>query len=266
MLFRPARTAALCAALLAATAFASPILAKPAAKAHAAGNHSPAVHYAAALADPARPVADRARDMARMPAQLLAFAQIDKGEKVGDFVMGGGYLTRILAAAVGPTGRVYAFQPAEFIGFKAQYGTDQKTVDEAYANVDAVAGPFAAPAFPVPLDTIVTVQNFHDLYLKPFPADTGAKASAALFAALKPGGTLVVVDHSAKAGTGTTMADSLHRIESAAVVAALTKAGFKLEAESALYAHPADPRTASVFDASIRGKTDQFALRFRKPK
>src|SRR3546814_1166185 len=77
----------------------------------------------------------------------------------------------------------------------------------------SVAGPFAAPAFPVPLDTIITVQNFHDLYLKPFPADTGAKASAALFAALKPGGTLVVVDHSAADGSGTTLSDSLHRIE-----------------------------------------------------
>lgn len=247
------RSVALGAALLATCAV--PVAAKPAAKT-----------YAAALADPARPAAERTRDAARMPAQLLAFAQIDKGEKVGDFVMGGGYLTRILAAAVGPNGHVYGFQPAEFIAFKAQYGTDQKTIDEAYANVDAVAGPFAAPAFPVPLDTIVTVQNFHDLYLKPFPADTGAKASAALFAALKPGGTLVVVDHSAKAGTGTGMADSLHRIDSAAVVAALTKAGFKLEATSALYARPADPRTTNVFDAAIRGKTDQFALRFRKPR
>ena len=265
MIVRPARAVVLCAALLAATA--SPLIAKPAAKSHAAAaGHSAAAHYAAALADPARPAADRERDAARMPAQLLAFAQIDKGEKVGDFVMGGGYLTRILAAAVGPTGRVYAFQPAEFIGFKAQYGTDQKTVDDAYTTVVAVNGPFAAPAYPVPLDTIITVQNFHDLYLKPFPADTGERASAALFAALKPGGTLVVVDHSAKPGTGTTMADSLHRIDKAAVVAALTKAGFKLEAESQLYARRVDSRTVNVFDPSIRGKTDQFTLRFRKPK
>ncbi len=265
MIVRPAHTVAVCAALLTATC-ASTLIAKPVHKAHAAAGHSAAAHYAAALADPARPAADRERDAARMPAQLLSFAQIDKGEKVGDYVMGGGYLTRILAAAVGPTGRVYAFQPAEFIGYKAQYGVDQKTVDDAYANVDAVAGPFAAPAYPVKLDTIITVQNFHDLYLKPFPADNGAKASAALFDALKPGGTLVVVDHSAKPGTGTTMAGSLHRIDKAAVVVALTKAGFMLEAESQLYARAADARTVSVFDPSIRGKTDQFTLRFRKPK
>ena len=227
---------------------------------------SPAPNYKAALADPARPAADRERDAARKPAELLAFAGVKPGQKVGDYVMGGGYLTRILAGAVGAKGRVYAFQPAEFIRFKKEYGDDQAAIDAAYANVDAVAGPFAAPAFPAPLDTIITVQNFHDLYLKPFPEGTGARASAALFAALKPGGTLVVVDHSAADGSGTTLSDSLHRIDKAAVVAALTKAGFKLEAESDLYRRADDPRTANVFDSAIRGKTDQFTLRFRKPR
>ena len=167
-----------------------------------AAKQAPAPDYKAALADPARPAADRERDAARTPAELLAFAGVKPGQAVGDYVMGGGYLTRILAGAVGPKGKVYAFQPAEFIKFKAQYGEDQAAIDTAYANVDAVAGPFAAPAFPVPLDTIITVQNFHDLYLKPFPEGTGDKASAALFAALKPGGALIVVDHSAAAGSG----------------------------------------------------------------
>lgn len=225
----------------------------------------PTPNYQVVLADPARPAADRERDAARKPAELLAFAGIEPGEKVGDFVMGGGYVTRLLAAAVGPAGKVYGFQPAEFIAFRKQYGDDQAAVDAAYYNVDAVGGPFAAPAFPEPLDTIITVQNFHDLYLKPFAEDTGARASAALFAALKPGGTLIVVDHSAADGSGTTAADGLHRIDKAAVVAALTKAGFTLEAESDLYARADDPRTANVFDEGIRGKTDQFALRFRKP-
>jgi predicted methyltransferase len=241
------------AILLAAAA--TPLAAAPAA----------APDYSAALADPARPAADRDRDAARKPADLLAFAEVAPGESVGDFVMGGGYVTRLLAAAVGPKGHVYAFQPAEFIAFQKKYGEDQAAVDAAYANVDAVTGPFAAPPFPAPLDTIITVQNFHDLYLKPFPEGTGDKASAALFAALKPGGTLVVVDHSAADGSGTTLSDSLHRIDKAAVVAALTKAGFTLEAQSDLYANPSDPRTANVFDPAIRGKTDQFALRFKKP-
>jgi predicted methyltransferase len=225
-----------------------------------------AASYAAALADPARPAADTARDAARHPGELLAFAGIRPGQLVGDFVMGGGYLTRILAAAVGPGGRVYAFQPNEFIAFRKEYGTEQKTVDDAYANVEGITGPFAAPPFPVKLDVIITVQNFHDLYLKPFPVGTGAKAGKALFVALKPGGTLVVVDHSAAAGSGTTQADTLHRIDSQAVIDELTRAGFKLEASSDLYARPADPRTANVFDPAIRGQTDQFTLRFRKPK
>jgi len=253
-MIRPLTPTFLLAILLATTA--TPLAAKPA----------KAPDYSAALADPARPATDRERDAARKPAELLAFAEVAPGEQVGDFVMGGGYVTRLLAAAVGPKGRVYAFQPAEFIGFKKQYGDDQAAIDAAYANVDAVAGPFAAPAFPASLDTIITVQNFHDLYLKPFPEGTGEKASAALFAALKPGGTLVVVDHSAADGSGTSLSDSLHRIDKAAVVAALTKAGFTLEASSDLYKRSDDPRTANVFAPAIRGKTDQFALRFRKPK
>ncbi|HUQ13222.1 MAG TPA: methyltransferase [Novosphingobium sp.] len=224
-----------------------------------------AATYAAALADPSRPAAERERDAARLPGELLAFAQITRGEKVGDYIMGGGYLTRILAAAVGPEGRVYAFQPAEFIAFRSQYGDDQRTVDAAYDNVDAVAGSVVAPAWPEPLDTIITVQNFHDLYNKRAPTDTGLRAARALFGALKPGGTMVVVDHSAAAGTGSTLSDALHRIDKATVIEAFAAAGFKLEAQSDLYARPADPRTANVFDASIRGQTDQFTLRFRKP-
>jgi predicted methyltransferase len=221
--------------------------------------------YSAALADPARPEAERARDPARLPAELLAFAQVSRDEKVGDYIMGGGYLTRILAAAVGPSGRVYAFQPDEFIAFRAQYGEDQKIVDAAYDNVVAVAGSAAAPVWPEPLDTIITVQNFHDLYNKAAPARTGLTAARNLYAALKPGGTMVVVDHSATAGTGSTLSDSLHRIDKATVIDAFTTAGFRLEAESDLYARPADPRSANVFDAAIRGQTDQFTLRFRKP-
>lgn len=222
-------------------------------------------NYAAALADPARPAADRERDAVRRPAELLAFAGITPGMKVGDFVMGGGYFTRVLSAAVGPQGHVYAFQPAEFIAFRSQYGDDMRAVDAAYANVTGLTSPFAAPAFPESLDAIITIQNFHDLYLRPFGSDTAPRASAALFAALAPGGVLVVVDHGAPSGSGTRDADTLHRIDEAAVVSALTAVGFRLEAQSALYGNPADPQTANVFDGSIRGRTHQFTLRFRKP-
>lgn len=254
MISRRLLTASLAAALLAgcATTTAGDMAAAPG-------------DYAAALADPTRPVAERERDAARKPAELLAFAQVSRGEKVGDYIMGGGYLTRILAAAVGPAGRVYAFQPAEFIAFRSQYGDDQRTVAAAYENVVAVAGSAPAPAWPEPLDTIITVQNFHDLYNKAAPAGTGLMAARNLYAALKPGGTMVVVDHSAAAGTGSTLSDSLHRIDKATVIEAFTAAGFRLEAQSDLYARSADPRTANVFDPTIRGQTDQFTLRFRKP-
>jgi predicted methyltransferase len=224
-----------------------------------------AADYSAALADPARPAEQRESDAARKPAELLAFARIDRGERVGDFIMGGGYLTRILAAAVGPQGHVYAFQPEEFIGFRPQYGTDRQTVAEAYANVSAIAGPAGDPDFPSGLDTVITVQNAHDLYLEAMPEGTATRAMSAIFGSLKPGGTLVIVDHSARAGTGISAANTLHRIDKAALVALARSAGFVLEGESDLFANAADPRTANVFDGSIRGNTDQFALRFRKP-
>src|SRR5690606_21688782 len=146
-----------------------------------------AADYAAALADAQRPAAERARDAARLPGELLAFAQIDPGEKVGDYIMGGGYWTRLLATAVGPEGKVYAFQPEEFIAFRAAYGEEQDAAVAGRANVAALRGPVATPPFPEPLDTVITVQNLHDLYLGAMPEGTAPKALAALYAALKPG-------------------------------------------------------------------------------
>jgi predicted methyltransferase len=222
--------------------------------------------YRAAIADIARPAADRERDAERKPGELLAFAQIDPGDKVGDYIMGGGYVTRLLAIATGHEGKVYAFQPDEFIAFRPEYGTEQEEAAAPYPDrVVALRGPMAAPPFPEPLDTIITVMNLHDLYIGAMPEGTGPKATAALYAALKPGGTLVLVDHSAKDGSGVGDTDKLHRIDKQAAIDALTNAGFVLEEESDLYRHPDDPRTANVFDPAIRGKTDQFTLRFRKP-
>lgn len=223
--------------------------------------------YAMALASSARPAADRARDAARKPTAVLAFMQVKPGQKVGDFVTGGGYCSRILAGAVGPKGMVYAFQPTEFTQFAAAYAAVPTKLEAEQRNIKGVVAPFAAPVFPEPLDAVVTVQNFHDLYLKPFPTDTAAKAAAALYRALKPGGILTIVDHSAVAGSDLSVADKVHRITPEAVIAELTKAGFKLEARDlATFANAADPRTTNVFDSGIRGKTDQFMLRFRKPR
>jgi len=225
-----------------------------------------AEQYSTAVNDIARPAADRESDAARKPAELLAFAQIDRGEKVGDYIMGGGYVTRLLAMAVGSQGKVYAFQPQEFIAFRPEYATEQ---DEAVApypeRVVPLRGPIAEPAFPEPLDTIITVNNLHDLYIGAVPEGTAQRAIAALYAALKPGGTLVVVDHQAADSAGAGAADSLHRMDRQVALDALTQAGFELEEESDLYAQAGDPRTANVFDEAIRGRTSQFALRLRKP-
>jgi len=231
-----------------------------------AASAAPPANVTAALADPARPAEDVARDATRKPADLLALMNVKPGAKVADFVIGGGYFTRILSAAVGPTGHVYAYQPAEFIAFQASYGENLKKVAGAYKNVTPLDASFQALDLPDGLDAIITVQNYHDLYLKPFPAGTAAKVDAELFKSLKPGGVFLVVDHQAVAGSGTSAADSLHRIDPEAVKKDLAAAGFKFESESKLLANPADPHTASVFDASIRGKTDQFILVFRKPK
>jgi len=225
-----------------------------------------AQQYGNAVNDIARPAADRESDATRKPGELLAFAQVDRGEKVGDYIMGGGYVTRLLAMAVGSQGKVYAFQPQEFIAFRPEYATEQ---DEAVApypeRVVPLRGPIAAPPFPEPLDTIITVNNLHDLFIGAMPEGSAQQAIGALYAALKPGGTLVVVDHSAADGAGAAAADSLHRLDRQVALDALTAAGFTLEEESEMYAQAGDPRTANVFDEGIRGRTSQFALRLRKP-
>jgi predicted methyltransferase len=221
-------------------------------------------NIAKALADPSRPATDTARDAARHPGELLALAEVKPGDTVVDYIMGGGYFTRLLSAAVGPKGTVYAFQPAEFIAFKAQYGEDQKAVAAALSNVKPLSGPMVGLDLPDNADVVITVQNYHDQHLKPFPVDTAAKANAEIFKSLKPGGVFLVIDHAALPGA-TTAPDALHRIDIAQVKSEVEAAGFKLEAESPLLASSADPHTASVFNPSIRGKTDQFILKFRKP-
>lgn len=220
--------------------------------------------YVAALADPVRTAEDRARDEARHTADTLAFAEVKPGWKVADMIMGGGYFTRVFSAAVGPEGHVTAWQPEEFVAFGANYGA-AVTAADAIGNVDGVRSPIGAPELGSDLDLVFTAQNYHDLHLKAFPTDTAARINAAAFAALKPGGVYVIIDHDAAAGAGVGAADSLHRIDVEAVKTEVQAAGFVLDGESAVLANPADPRSAGVFDPSIRGHTSQFMLRFRKP-
>ncbi|WP_425991622.1 class I SAM-dependent methyltransferase [Brevundimonas sp. TWP2-3-2] len=220
--------------------------------------------YAAVLADAARPEADTARDAARKTAEVLAFAEVGPGQTIGDMIIGGGYFTRVFASAVGEEGQVVAWQPAEFIAFQASYG-ESITAADAMDNVSAIRSPIGAPEFPAGMDLVFTAQNYHDLHLRPFPADTAARVNAAVFAALKPGGLYVIVDHAATAGAGLDVADTLHRIDIADVKREVEAAGFVLDGESDILLNAEDPLTANVFDPSIRGHTSQFMLRFRKP-
>jgi predicted methyltransferase len=260
----------LIAAALAATALAgcaeaeAPVAEQPAYSAD---------QYGAAINDIARPAEDKARDETRKPGELLAFAEIDRGDVVGDYIMGGGYLTRLLAMAVGTEGKVYAFQPTEFIAFRSEYADEQDAAVAPYADVNGdpvqvvpLRAPLAEPGFPEPLDTIITVMNWHDLYLDVMPEGAPETVAAMLYASLKPGGSLVVVDHLAAEGAGAEAANTLHRMDAELARAALTGAGFVIEEESDMYARPSDARDTNVFDPAIRGLSDQFTWRLRKPE
>jgi predicted methyltransferase len=222
-------------------------------------------YLTAALGDTKRPPADSSRDVARKPAELLALAEVKPGQKVADFMMGSGYFTRILSPAVGPKGQVYAYQSAEFVKFRAAYGTEQSSVVADYKNVVPLTAPLSAVGLPDGLDLVLTVQNYHDLHLKPFPAGTADGVNKQVFKALKPGGLYLVVDHAALPGAPIETSDSLHRIDEAIVKKEVEAAGFKLVGEDRMLANAEDPHTANVFRPEIRGKTDQFVLKFRKP-
>lgn len=217
---------------------------------------------AAAVANPARPEEDRARDAARRPAELLAFARVAPGQRVVDLIPGGGYFTRLFSGTVGPQGRVIAAlsseAPAQYVAMIRPLAED----DAAWTNIDLLQQPAPQLRPDAPVDLVFTAQNYHDLHA--FGADVGA-FNRAIFAALRPGGLYVVIDHSAADGTGVTQASTLHRIEQQTVRAEIEAAGFVFDAESALLRNAEDPRTAVVFDPAIRGRTDQFVMRFRKP-
>jgi predicted methyltransferase len=234
------------------------------AMANAAASMAQDSPYGSVLASPIRTDADKARDEARHTTETLAFAEVMPGQTIGDMIIGGGYFTRVFSAAVGPTGKVIAWQPAQFIGFQASYA-DAIAAADAMPNVEGVRSPLGVPEFPAGMDLVFTAQNYHDLHLRPFAADTAAKTNAAVFAALKPGGLYVIVDHYAAAGSGLAAADSLHRIDPAIVKEEVEAAGFVLEAQNDILKNDADPLTANVFDPAIRGHTSQFILKFRKP-
>ncbi|HEY2446149.1 MAG TPA: class I SAM-dependent methyltransferase [Rhizomicrobium sp.] len=224
-------------------------------------------NIAAAVADPARPAADKARDANRKPAECLAFAGIKSGDRVADLIPGSGYFTRLFSKAVGPKGYVYSFFPSDIDAiYKKHNLTIPPPADPNFSNVSYIHAPIAKFVTPERLDLVWTSQNYHDLHNKMFgPADI-AMVNKAIFDSLKPGGIFIVLDHAAERGSGLRDTDTLHRIDEAAVKKEVETAGFKLVAESQVLRNPADTHKVAVFDPSIRGKTDQFILKFRKPR
>jgi predicted methyltransferase len=223
---------------------------------------------AAAVADSSRPDSDRARDADRKPEQTLAFSGIKPGDQVADYVADSGYFTRFFSSLVGSAGHVYAVEPTAFF----QFGHFVKAVAElqSYAvthpNVTVTtAAALEGVKFPEKLDLFWISRNYHDLHDKFMgPVDTAA-FNKAVYSALKPGGVYVILDHSAALGAPSNVTEALHRIESSTVRREVEAAGFKFDSESSILANAADPRTADVFDPTIRGHTDQFVLKFRKP-
>ena len=214
----------------------------------------------AAVADPSRPAADTARDAARKPAETLEFAKVRPGETVLEIAPGGGYFTRLLSKAVGPTGHVYSSTPPQFA--KAVTAI---AAEPGYSNVTVVGiGPQAMATVPK-VDLVFTAQNYHDLHNPSAKLDVPA-LDKAWYDQLKPGGLFVVIDHVAAAGApvGET-ASTLHRIDPAFVRKEVEAAGFKFDGEANFLRNPADNHTLKVFDPSIRGHTDQFVFRFKKP-
>jgi predicted methyltransferase len=225
-------------------------------------------NLAKALADPRRPSADVARDPVRHPAELIAFAGVKPCDRVADYFAGGGYYSRLLADVVGPKGRVYAIIPAEMARNcdPAEFAGARKLAKEgSYKNVVVMTRPAAHFAPARPLDVIWSSQNYHDLYDGFMEGLDVRAADRALYAALKPGGVLLVIDHAAQAGSGHRDTETLHRIDPASIRGELVAVGFVLEAESPLLRNPADDHSLRVFDPKIRGRTDQVVLKFRKP-
>ena len=219
-----------------------------------------------ALADPERAM-HQPTDARRHPAELVAFSGVKAGDRVLDLIPGDGYWTRIFSRIVGPEGRVYAVWPQAYANVaQGNVRTLQAlSATPHYANVRVAVQPTGTLTAPEPLDVVWTSQNYHD-YADEFMGRIGPGVlNRAVFAMLKPGGTWFIIDHAAAPGAGMRDTERLHRIDPAEVRRQAEAAGFEYVGESRILANRADDHQRPVFDPAIRGHTDQFVMRFRKP-
>jgi predicted methyltransferase len=225
-----------------------------------------AANIVAAVADSRRPAEEVESDANRHPAETMAFAQIEPGDRVADISPGAGYWTRLFAVAVGEEGRVYPTIRPD--GVAQDFETPVIEVAAQYPNAVMARTPYDALAYPEPLDVIFTAQNYHDLPLTMYGLGDRAEMNRTAFEALRPGGLYVIIDHSAVDGApvDTDGENTIHRIDQAVVRQEVEAAGFVFDSEASFLRNPEDTRTISVFDPTIRGHTDQFVMRFRKPE
>jgi predicted methyltransferase len=218
---------------------------------------------ARAVANPARGD-NLAADELRKPAETLAFSGVRPGMIVGEFYPGGGYFTRMISAVVGPTGHVYGLENA---GWKGAVEGDKALLAEGrWKNVSIDVRPFGTVAFPRPLDLAWVTQNYHDLKIADYGKVDTKAFDRAVFKALKPGGIFFILDHQGRPGMSDADIAKMHRIDKAVVIREVTSAGFRLVGEGRFLHRAGDDHSKSIFDKAIQGHTDQFALKFVKPR
>ena len=222
-----------------------------------------------AVAHPDRADSDRLRDPARKPADVMAFFGVEPGMRILDMYSGGGYYSELLARVVGDSGRILAHNNQAYLGF-AGTEIDDRYAGDRLSNVERVmAENNELTLQPASLDAITLVLAYHDIYFvnpdQGWPEIDGPAMLAEFFQGLKPGGIVGIVDHYAADGAPPETGGTIHRIDKAIVVREMLAAGFQLDGESDLLRNPDDNHEISVFDPAIRGNTDRFLLRFRKP-
>jgi|SRR5687767_3893466 len=238
-----------------------------------AGSSVPAprtVDYEAALSAPGRLAEDLAADEGRKPAEVLAFFGIQPGMTVLDLFSGGGYYTELLSTIVGPTGRVVAHNNSPYLNGAAEELSKRFADPQRLGNVERLAAENnALDLAPGRFDFVLLSNVYHDVYFaneaRGWAKIDGPMLLAELFAAMKPGAKVGVIDHAAPPGSPAETGGTLHRIDPAVVERDFEAAGFVLETQSDALRNSADDFSKNVFDPAVQGRTDRFILRFRRP-
>lgn len=238
-----------------------------AADAPAAPAAVPASVYARAVDDPARSAKDRARDAREHPAEVLALAGIRPGQTVADVFGGGGYYSELVAGVVGPQGKVLLVNNPSYVEFTRE-DSKPRFKDGRLPTVQrSVVESCNLGLEPDSLDAAMIVMSYHDLYH--YDPEGWPRIDANAFLeqirrAVKPGGVFLIVDHSARAGTGNSAANELHRIDEQYAIKDIESHGFKLDRKWDGLRNPDDDRSKAVFDPAVRGKTDRFVHVYRR--